>query len=187
MKSRVLFPAHFVSIVSKARLWIVFAGVLAFLCAGAAESLAQSPKSFYKKGQDAEAREDYDAAYQNFQKAYSMAPKNEVYRTAYLRVRFTDAAMHVTKGRNLAASGDEQAALVELLRAAEIDPSNEAAQQEIAKIRANHPDQPQAQRKSPISATTQADMEGIGSPALLKPMNSDPFLLRMTEDSKTVY
>ena len=187
MKSRVLFPAHFVSIVSKARLWIVFAGVLAFLCAGAAESLAQSPKSFYKKGQDAEAREDYDAAYQNFQKAYSMAPKNEVYRTAYLRVRFTDAAMHVTKGRNLAASGDEQAALVELLRAAEIDPSNEAAQQEISKIRANHPDQPQAQRKSPISATTQADMEGIGSPALLKPMNSDPFLLRMTEDSKTVY
>jgi len=187
MKSRVLFPAHFVSIVSKARLWIVFAGVLAFLCAGAAESLAQSPKSFYKKGQDAEAREDYDAAYQNFQKAYSMAPKNEVYRTAYLRVRFTDAAMHVTKGRSLAASGDEQAALVELLRAAEIDPSNEAAQQEISKIRANHPDQPQAQRKSPISATTQADMEGIGSPALLKPMNSDPFLLRMTEDSKTVY
>ena len=187
MKSRVLFPAHFVSIVSKARLWIVFAGVLAFLCAGAAESLAQSPKNFYKKGQDAEAREDYDAAYQNFQKAYSMAPKNEVYRTAYLRVRFTDAAMHVTKGRNLAASGDEQAALVELLRAAEIDPSNEAAQQEISKIRANHPDQPQAQRKSPISATTQADMEGIGSPALLKPMNSDPFLLRMTEDSKTVY
>jgi len=93
----------------------------------------------------------------------------------------------VTKGRSLAASGDEQAALVELLRAAEIDPSNEAAQQEISKIRANHPDQPQAQRKSPISATTQADMEGIGSPALLKPMNSDPFLLRMTEDSKTVY
>ncbi|MBS1802531.1 MAG: type II and III secretion system protein [Acidobacteria bacterium] len=162
-------------------------GVLAFLCAGAAETYAQSPKSFYKRGQDAEAREDYDAAYQNFQKAYSMAPKNEVYRTAYLRVRFTDAAMHITKGRNLAASGDEQGALVELLRAAEIDPSNEAAQQEIAKIRANHPDQPQSQRSSPISAATQADMEAIGSPALLKPMNSDPFLLRMTEDSKTVY
>ena len=52
-----------------------------------------------------------------FQKAYEMAPKNQVYRTAYYRVRFTDAAMHVTKGRNLVASGDEQGALVELLRA----------------------------------------------------------------------
>lgn len=187
MKSRVRFPAHSVPALSKVRLWILFAGVLAFLCAGSAQSFAQSPKSFYKLGQDAEAREDFDGAYQNFQKAYSMAPKNEVYRTAYLRVRFTDSAMHITKGRQLAASGDDQAALVELLRAAEIDPSNEAAQQEIAKIRSKHPDQPQVQASSPISATTQADMEAIGSPAQLRPMNSDPFLLRMTEDSKTVY
>lgn len=187
MKSRVLFPAHSVSVLSKARLWIVFAGVLAFLCAGSAESIAQSAKSFYKRGQDAEAREDFDGAYQNFQKAYTMSPKNEAYRTAYLRVRFTDAAMHVTKGRQLAASGDEQAALVELLRGAEIDPSNEAAQQEIAKIRAKHSDQPQVQASSPVSATTQADMDAIGSPVQMRPMNSEPFLLRMTEDSKTVY
>ena len=187
MKSRVLVPAHLASFRSKARLWILFAGVLVFLCASSAEIFAQSPKNFYKNGQDAEAREDYDGAFQNFQKAYTMAPKNEVYRTAYYRVRFTAAAMHVTKGRTLAANGDEQAALVELLRAAEIDPSNEAAQQEIAKLRANHADQPQAARRSSVSATTQADMEAIGSPAQLKPMNNEPFLLRMTEDSKTVY
>ena len=187
MKSRFLFCAHSASVLSKARLWIVFAGVLAFLCAGSAESFAQSAKSFYKRGQDAEAREDFDGAYQNFQKAYTMAPKNEVYRTAYLRVRFTDAAMHVTKGRKLEESGDEQAALVELLRAAEIDPSNEAAQQEIAKIRAKHSDQPAPQASAPVSATTQADMEAIGSPVQLRPMNNEPFLLRMTEDSKTVY
>ena len=187
MKSRVLFPAHSASALSKARLWIVLAGVLVFLCAGSAECFAQSPKSFYKRGQDAEAREDYDAAYQNYQKAYSMAPKNEVFRTAYFRVRFTDGAMHVTKGRTLLANGDEQGALVELLRASEIDPSNEAAQQEIAKIRSRHSDQPQPQASAPMSAATQAEMEGIGSPAQLKPMNNEPFLLRMTEDSKTVY
>jgi len=187
MKSRVHFPTHSASVLSKARLWIVIAGVLAFLCAGSAEALAQSAKSFYKRGQDAEARDDYDAAYQNFQKAYSLAPKDEVYRTAYYRVRFTDAAMHVTKGTHLAASGDEQGALVELLRAAEIDPSNEAAQQEIAKIRGRHSEQPQVQKSSPISATTQADLEGIGSPAQLKPVSNEPLVLRMTEDSKTVY
>ncbi|WP_109488090.1 cohesin domain-containing protein [Occallatibacter savannae] len=187
MKSRILFPAHSVSVVSKARLWIVLAGVLAFLCAGSAESFAQSAKSFYKRGQDAEAREDFDGAFQNFQKAYTMAPKNEVYRTAYLRVRFTDAAMHVTKGRSLEASGDQQAALVELLRAAEIDPSNEAAQQEIAKIRTKLSGQAPVQANSPVSATTQADMDAIGSPVQLRPMNNEPFLLRMTEDSKTVY
>jgi len=187
MKSRVLFPAHPAPVLSNARLWILIAGVLAFLCAGSAELFAQSAKTFYKRGQNAESREDFDAAFQNYQKAYSMVPKDEVYRTAYYRVRFTDAAMHVTKGRNLAASGDEQGALVELMRAAEIDPSNEAAQQEIAKIRSRHPDQPQSRASSPISATTQAEMESIGSPAQLKPMNNEPFVLRMAEDSKTVY
>ena len=150
MKSRVLFPAHPAPVLSNARLWILIAGVLAFLCAGSAELFAQSAKTFYKRGQNAESREDFDAAFQNYQKAYSMVPKDEVYRTAYYRVRFTDAAMHVTKGRNLAASGDEQGALVELMRAAEIDPSNEAAQQEIAKIRSRHPDQPQSRASSPI-------------------------------------
>lgn len=189
MKSRVLFPAHSASVVSKARFWIIFAGVLAFLCTGSAEIFAQSAKTYYKRGQAAESREDYDAAFQNFQKAYSMSPKDEVYRTAYYRLRFTDGAMHVTKGRNLASSGDDQGALVELLRAAEIDPSNEAAQQEIAKIRARHADQPQPQTqpRSAITATTQAEMEGIGSPPQLKPTNNEPFILRMTEDSKTVY
>jgi len=189
MKSRVISPAHSASALSKARFWILFAGVFALLCASSAESFAQSAKTYYKRGQAAESREDYDGAYQNFQKAYSMSPKDEVYRTAYYRVRFTDGAMHVTKGRNLEATGDDQGALVELLRAAEIDPSNEAAQQEIAKIRARHADQPQppSQPNSSITATTQAEMDAIGSPAQLKPMNNEPFLLRMTEDSKTVY
>ena len=91
-----------------------------------------------------------------------MAPKNEVYRTAYYRVRFTDAAMHVTKGRNLLAAGDEQGALVELLRANEIDPSNEAAQQEIGKIRARHGQQPPAiEASSPMSAQTADEIDSI--------------------------
>ena len=43
----------------------------------------------------------------------------------------------MTKGRKLLQAGDEQGALAEFLHAAEIDPGNEAAQQEIAKIRAS--------------------------------------------------
>ena len=83
--------------------------------------------------------------------------------------------MHVTKGRNLLASGDEQGALVELLRANEIDPSNEAAQQEIAKIRARHGQEPAVESSAPMSAQTEeADVEAIGSPAQLKPMSNEP-------------
>ncbi len=188
MKSRLEFPAPLIPVFSKARYWILFAGIFALLGVGSVSVIAQSPNSYYKKGQAAEARDDFDAAYQNFQKAYSMQPKNEVYRTAYYRVRFTDASMHVTKGRNLLASGDEQGALVELLRANEIDPSNEAAQQEIAKIRARHGEQPAlVESGAPMSAQTEEAVDAIGAPAQLKPMTNDPLLLRMTEDSKVIY
>jgi len=188
MKSRVQSPAHCVRVLSKARFWILIAGIFVLLGVGSASVSAQSPNTYYKRGQAAEARDDFDSAYQNYQKAYSMQPKNEVFRTAYYRVRFTDAAMHVTKGRNLLASGDEQGALVELLRANEIDSSNEAAQQEIARIRVRHNQQPaRVESSSPMSAETEADVDSISSPAQLKPTSNEPLLLHMTEDSKVVY
>jgi general secretion pathway protein D len=188
MKSLVFVPARSASIFSQARVWILIAGIFALLTTGSSSLLAQSANTYYKQGQAAEARDDFDGAFQNFQKAYSMAPKNEVYKTAYYRVRFTDAAMHVTKGEHLLSSGDAQGALVELLRAAEIDPSNEAAQQEIAKIRTSLGQQPALPANGPpISATTREALDSMGSPAELKPVSNEPLVLHLAEDSKVVY
>jgi general secretion pathway protein D len=188
MKSRLQSPTPTAFFLSKSRFWIGFVGVFVILAVGSASAAAQSPNSYYKRGQAAEAREDFDAAYQNYQKAFSLAPKNEVFKTAYYRVRFTDAAQHVTKGRNLLASGDEQAALVELLRANEIDPSNEAAEQEIARIRTRHGQQTTAIPSAlPMSADTQQNIDAMSGPAQLKPVTNDPLTLRMAEDSKVVY
>jgi general secretion pathway protein D len=186
MKSRAKGPSPSGYVLSRAKFWIGFSALLAVLGLGCTSALAESANSLFKRGQSDEAREDYDAAYQNFQKAYSMAPKDVRYKAAYYRVRLTDSSMHVTKGRRLAASGDEQGALVELLRAAEIDPSNEAAQQEIARIRAVHGE------KAPLPATAMApgrqeEIDSIGSPAVLKPMSNEPLTLHMAEDSKVVY
>ncbi len=187
MKSRPEFPAPLIPVLAKARYWFLVAGIFAVLGVGSVSVFAQSPNSYYKKGQAAEARDDFDAAYQNYQKAYSMQPKNESFKAAFYRVRFTDASMHVTKGRNLLASGDEQGALVELLRANEIDPSNEAAQQEIARIRARHGQAPAVESSAAMSAQTEEAVDGIGSPAQLKPMSNEPLSLHMSEDSKLVY
>jgi len=186
MKSHVQCPAPSAFFLSRARFWIVIVGVFALLAVGSASAMAQSANTYYKHGQSAEARDDFDGAFQNYQKAYSMAPKNEVYKAAYYRVRFTDAAQHVTKGRNLLASGDEEGALVELLRANEIDPSNEAAQQEIAKIRAHHGQQT-AVESSSMTAQTQEQIESMGGPLQLKPLSNEPLTVHMAEDSKMVY
>jgi general secretion pathway protein D len=181
------FSTHPAATLSSARRSMLIAGVIALLAIGSGTVYAESANTYYKRGQNAEAREDFDAAVQNYQKAYSMVPKNQNFRAAYYRVRFTDAAMHVTKGRNLDAAGDEQGALTELLRAAEIDPSNEAAQQEIAKIRARHGESATIPSSTPMSVETKEEIESIGAPIELKPMSNEPITLHMAEDSKVVY
>ena len=187
MKSRVQSPAISAHLSSAARFWIVLAGAMALLAGGSASVMAQSAKSYYKRGQAAEARDDFDAAFQDFQKAYSMSPKDEVYKTAFFRVRFTDASLHVTKGRNLLSSGDEQGALTEFMRAQEIDPSNEAAQQELARIRARHSQEPAPVSSAPMSAQSQEELASIGTPIQLKPAMNESFVLHMAEDAKVVY
>jgi len=89
----------------------------------------------YKHAVAAEAREDYDAAFDLYQRAVAKAPSDLTYKAALYRIRVTDSAMHMGKGRKLLEGGDEQGALVEFLHASEIDPSNDAAQQEIGRIR----------------------------------------------------
>ncbi|MGB7549188.1 MAG: secretin N-terminal domain-containing protein, partial [Terracidiphilus sp.] len=173
---------------SRLILWIAFFAVLAVLGPGCAALHAESAKSFFKQGQAAEAREDYDAAYQDYQKAYSMAPNDLHYRTAVYRLRLSASSLHVTKGRRLVQAGDEQAALVELLRAAEIDPGNEAARQEIAVLRARHGEQtPENEAGLSEMPGEQAAIDSMASPTELKPLSSEPLTLHMVEDSKVIY
>jgi len=83
---------------------------------------AESASSDFKRGQAAEAREDYDTAVDLYQKAIAKAPRDLTYTSALYRVRVSASGMHMTKGRRLLAAGDEQGALTEFLHAAESIP-----------------------------------------------------------------
>lgn len=165
----------------------VFA-VLTLVGLGGIAAQAESAKTIFRRGQAAEARQDYDTAYNDYQKALSMSPNDMAYQTAVYRVRISASALHVKQGRKLLQAGDQQGSLMEFLRAVEIDPSNEAAQQEIAKIRAlqgEHTPQPE-----PGSAATEAErneLNSMGSPVELKPLTNEPLTLYTVEDSKVVY
>jgi general secretion pathway protein D len=149
---------------------------------------AESAGSYFKRGESAEAREDYDAAFDNFQKAYAKDPKDLRYRTALYRVRVSAAGMHLTKGRKLLAAGDEQGALAEFLHAAEIDSSNEAAQQEIARVRQRNGEAaPAAETSLPEEVGKQEEIDSMGAPVELKPLSNEPLTLHMTEDTKVIY
>lgn len=177
-----------VSVFSGAAFRIALFAVLAVIGLSGAALHAESASSYFKLGESAEAREDYDVAFDNFQKAYAKAPKDLRYRTALYRVRVSASAVHLTKGRKLFQAGDEQGALGEFLHAAEIDPGNEAAQQEIARVREKQGEATPRAETSLIEATgKQDDLDSMGAPAALKPVSNEPLTLHMTEDAKVIY
>jgi general secretion pathway protein D len=148
----------------------------------------QSANSFFKRGQAAEARQDYDTAFEDYQKASQKNPKDLRYQTALYRVRLSASAAHISKGRKLLQAGDMQGALGEFLHAAEIDPSNEAAQQEIAAVREKQGQAaPPAESAIPVLPAEQQDLAEIGGPVQLKPISSEPLTLHMSQDTKIVY
>ncbi len=165
--------------------WVALFAVIALCCA---PLRAQSASSMFKHGQTAEASEDYDTAFNLYQKALAKAPNDLTYKTALYRVRVSASAMHMAKGRKLLAGGDEQAALVEFLHAAEIDPGNEAAQQEIARARKRSGElPPQGDTSLSEQAVKEQELDSIGAPVSLKPLSNEPLTLHYSEDAKVVY
>jgi general secretion pathway protein D len=188
MNRRALVPAARQSIFAGAAFRIaLFAALAAFLLPSVLLR-AESANSFYKLGQSAEAREDYDGAFDNYQKAHDKAPKDLQYRAALYRIRITASSVHVSKGEKLLDAGNDDGAMAEFLRAAEIDPSNEAAQQAIARVRKKHGEvAPATETSIPEAEGKQAELDSMGAPVDLKPVTNEPLTLHMQEDTKVVY
>ncbi|MGB0065206.1 MAG: cohesin domain-containing protein [Terracidiphilus sp.] len=154
----------------------------------AARIYAESANADFKQGQAAEARGDYDTAFADYEKGQKRNPKDERFQISLTRVRVTASSVHISKGRKLAQAGDTEGALGEFLHAAEIDPSNEAAQQEIQNIRRKQGQSaPVPEEAMPIPAAEAEELGNVESPAELKPVSNEPLTLHMTEDSKVVY
>ena len=180
-------PQHLMTALFEPAAKILPAALLALALCNAAPIGAESAYHSYKEGLSAEAREDYDAAYEAYQKAYNRAPKDLRFRSAYFRVRTTTSMTHLSKGRKLAAAGDTQSATAEFNRALSIDPSNEAAQQEIDHLRMRQGEKPIAESGLPETEAARDEIAAIGSPMALHPVTNEPLTLHMSEDAKTVY
>ena len=160
--------------------------LLLLLVLQAVPATADKAKGLYKQGRDAEARLNYEAAFDFFSQAYTLKPKDVRYRAAATRTRFLAAASYVHRGQLLRDAGKLDEALVVFEKAAIIDPSSFIAQQEIKrtkeameKARAGAPAAP----PSPISKRIQ-EAEG---PVELAPISAVPITLRLTADTKVIY
>ena len=160
---------------------LVVAATLAFA--------AESAKSLWEKGQDAEARQNYEQAFELYRQAYELKPKELRYRASYERTKFLAAASHVHRGQVMRDGGKLQEALGEFQKALEIDPSSFIAQQEARRtqqlIREAEGGTPQAST-SPPNALKKRLSEAVG-PVELAPISNVPITLKLTEDSKVIY
>ncbi len=149
---------------------------------------ADKAKTLYAKGQDAEARDNYEAAYDFFKQAFDLKPKDLRYKSSFERLRFKAAASIVHRGQALRDEGKLQEALAEFQRAAQIDPSLFIAQQELKKTlqMINEKDNPPPQAAGPPS-NLERKIREAGGPVELAPISVVPITVKLTEDSKVIY
>ena len=149
---------------------------------------ADKAKTLYNKGKDAEARQNYEQAYDFYKQAYDLKPGDLTYRSAFERLRFLAGASMVHRGQLLREAGQLDAALAEFQKAAEIDPSSAIAQQEIHRTKEMIDAAKNAAPKAsaPPSAL-QKRLSEAGGPVELSAISNVPINLKITEDSKVIY
>jgi len=159
-------------------------------------SAAETAKSLFQKGVHAEARQDYEAAFEFYKAAYQQKPDDLKYRVPFERTRMLSAASKIKRGQKLRDQGNLQDALTVFQQALEVDPSNDLAAQEIRRtelmMQKSGPGGGQATATSP-SRHEEDDplrkrLEGASSPVALAQFPDSPITaLEMTEDSKVAY
>jgi general secretion pathway protein D len=149
--------------------------------------LADKAKDLYDKGRDAEARQQYEAAFDFYRQAYQLKPKDLRYRAAFEHARFDAGAEAVHRGQQLREEGKLQEALAEFQKAAGIDPSSFIAKQEITRtlklINDQQNPQPQA---AGAPGSLERKIHEAGGPVELTPISNVPVTLKMLNTKSDV-
>jgi general secretion pathway protein D len=184
----------FLPIQSSFKVFAAFILLLLAFAAGTRSSHAQTAGSWDKRGANAEARQDYDTAYEDYKKARDKKPKDLRFQSHFDRMRFLAAVQHIDRGRILRQNGDWNGAMEQFLRAREIDPSNQTAAQEIVITQRNEPPPtpvgPAAAAAALEKSQTrivQQEIDSLASPIELKPVSNDPITYHAVEDVKNIY
>jgi general secretion pathway protein D len=165
------------------------AGLLLLAALAILPALAKDKaKQAYEQGQDAEARQNYEAAYGFFKQAYDLKPKDLRYRSAYQRTRFEAAASIVHQGQKLRDQGQLDEAVAAFRKALDIDPSLFSAKEELERTleMINHKENPQPQAAGPPNSLQRIINEAAG-PVELAPISNVPITVKLTDKADIVY
>ena len=150
---------------------------------------ADNAKALFEKGTDAEARQNYEQAFDYFKQAYNLKPKELRYRTAFERNRFLAASSEVHRGQILRDAGKLDEARAQFQKALETDPSSFIAQQELKRTEQmiREAQNPPPQASAPGTTALRKRLESAQGPVELAPISNVPITLKVTEKSNVIY
>ena len=150
---------------------------------------ADKGESAYQQGREFEAHQNYEAAYEAYEHAYDASPKSVEYRAALTRIRFLAAASKVHRATLLQQAGQLEDALVLFQDAARIDPSSPIASQQVINTRTMILAARDKKAESPTEseARLSSDILDAQGPIKLRPLESVPISLKITDEVKLVY
>jgi general secretion pathway protein D len=160
-------------------------------------SAAESAKSLFQKGVKAEARQDYEAAFDFYKAAYQQKPEDLKYRVPFERTRMLASASKIKRGQKLREQGNLPEALALFQQALEVDPSNDLAAQEIRRTQLMIQKPAGGGQGASVSPGRQQEeedplrkrLEGASGPVALAqfPDAAPLTAIEMTDDSKVLY
>lgn len=148
--------------------------------------LAGCPKTnqSFDAGKKAEAIQDYDTALVDYERALRTNPTNAEYKLRAMRMRSMDSQFHLQQGQKFLDQGQVEMALAEFEKAAGVDPSNIAAQQELQKARDTIEEKRAASEPKQASSP---EPQFLSSPPELQPQIREVGALTMTNNSTVVF
>ena len=141
-----------------------------------------------REARKAELRKDWDTALVNYEKAGRDQPENAKIIIHERLVRVQAAALHLKQGQRFLREGRPDDASGEFQKAVSIDPTNEAAAQELAKVAAAQIAAKQA-RETALKQALKANDEAANAPPIkLKAFPEEPLAhFRVSADSRKVF
>ncbi|MBI1941942.1 MAG: tetratricopeptide repeat protein [Acidobacteria bacterium] len=142
----------------------------------------------FRAGHKAELRKDWDTALVNYERAVQANPGHSQYLLHEKLARSQASLFHLKRGRDLVAGGRPDEALGEFQKAVSIDPTNQAAAQELARILSAQAAAKRAREGALQNALNAREHGAEPESTELRPFSAEPLSqVRITADSRKVY
>ncbi|MGH9398123.1 MAG: hypothetical protein ACRD18_14885 [Terriglobia bacterium] len=163
--------------------WLALAVGMVLLC------VSCNPASVaFRQGRKAEEQKDYDTAVIHFEQALKEQPNNTHFMIWAKDARYKSSYAHTDRGRKLLAQNQPDAAAGEFQKAISIDPSNQAAAQELQRILLKQSAAQQRREQAIRRAMEQRDQSQVSGVVTLKELSTEPIAhLHLSSSSKNVF